>query len=312
MTKPTMQNLFVCIDTVLGWGYGYCLLVSATIHSTRMLLDDSEEPLPVAEMISIRNTRHVRMWWSMNSPREPMDLLFCSHRTGGEDGTPPPSAGNFGPRDNRGQTPNLSVHGNELDSDGHLPELSAAAAKRITRLSPKITGSGMRKTGQRVRSGLEEVNELEPDSNRSSATKVVPALDSGFTPSPSKQSSAPPTDLGICALRSGRQIRRKTNLKEVFQLYTRTAVNRRGKRDLAAMAEADEPNGPVYAAEPPRKVTCDVPIIDSSIEGEPDRLHGEVNPSRQPTATPSPPDSPPPLDPNPTHDLASAASEDIS
>ena len=54
-----------------------------------MLLDDPEEPLTVAEMISIGNSRHLRMWWSMNSAREPMDLLCCGHRTRGEDGTPP-------------------------------------------------------------------------------------------------------------------------------------------------------------------------------------------------------------------------------
>jgi len=138
-------------------------------------------------------------------------------------------------------------------------------------------------------------------------------LDSGFTQSPSKQPSAPPTDLGIRALRSGRQIGKETDLRKVFQvrLSTRRAVNSSGKRDLAAMAEADEPNGPADAAGPPRKGTRGVPIIDSSIEGELDRHHGEVNQSQQPTATPSPPNCPPPLAPNPSHDLASAASEQL-
>ena len=144
-----------------------------------------------------------------------------------------------------------------------------------------------------------------------SATKVVRPLDSGFISSPSKQPSAPSTDLGVRALRSGRQIGRETDLKNVFQLSTQTAVNTSGKRDLAAMAEADQPNGPADAAESPKKVARSVPIINSSIEGEPDRLHGEVNQSRQPTATPSPPNSPPPLAPNPSHDLASAASEQL-
>jgi len=54
-----------------------------------------------------------------------------------------------------------------------------------------------------------------------------------------------------------------------------------------------------------------VPIIDRNIEGEPDRLHGEVNWSWQPTATPCPPNSPPALAPNQSHDLASAASEQL-
>jgi len=93
----------------------------------------------------------------------------------------------------------------------------------------------MRKTRQKVRSGPADVNEPEPDSNRSSATKVVRALDSGFTPSLSKHPSAPPTDLGIRALRSGRQIGRETDLKKVFRLSTRMAVNCSGKRDRAAI-----------------------------------------------------------------------------
>jgi len=108
----------VCIDRVLAQGYGYRLLVGANRHGTDMLLDDPEEPLPVAEMISIGNSRLGRMWWSMNSPSEPMDLLFCGHGTRGEDGSPPPGAVNFGPRDNRGQSPNPSVHSDESSSDG--------------------------------------------------------------------------------------------------------------------------------------------------------------------------------------------------
>jgi len=89
MTEPTMRNLFVWIDTVLARGYGYRLLIGMRRQHTRMLFDDPEEPVPVAQMISIGNSRHIRMWWSMNSPSEPMDLLFCGHCTHGEDGTPP-------------------------------------------------------------------------------------------------------------------------------------------------------------------------------------------------------------------------------
>jgi len=73
---------------------------------------------------------------------------------------------------------------------------------------------------------------------------------------------------------------------KVFQLSTRMAVNTSGKRGLAAMAEGEEPKDPADTAEPPRKVAPGVPIIDSSIDGEPDGLHGEVNGSRQPTAIP--------------------------
>ena len=167
----------------------------------------------------------------------------------------------------------------------------------------------MQKTGQTVPSDLAEVDEPEPDLNCSSATKVGRALDSGFAPSPSKQPSVPPTNLVIHALRSGRQIGRETNLKKVFRLSTWTAVNSSGKRDLAAMAEADEPDGPAEAAEPPRKIARSVSMIDSSIEGQPDRLHGEVNRSRQPTATPSPPTSSPSLASNLSHNPVSATSE---
>jgi len=97
MTEPTMRNLFVCIARVLAWGYGYRQLIGATRHGTHMLLDDPETPLPVAEMISIGNSRHVHMWWSMNSLSEPFDLLFCGYRTCGEDGTPPPQCSEFWP-----------------------------------------------------------------------------------------------------------------------------------------------------------------------------------------------------------------------
>jgi len=87
----------VCIDKVHPREYRYRLVVGTTRHGTRMLLDDPEEPLLVAEMISIGNSRHVRMWWSMNSLSEPIDLPFCGHRTRGEDGSPPPWHREFWP-----------------------------------------------------------------------------------------------------------------------------------------------------------------------------------------------------------------------
>jgi len=54
-----------------------------------------------------------------------------------------------------------------------------------------------------------------------------------------------------------------------------------------------------------------VPMFYNSIDGAADRLHGELNQSRQSTATPSPANSPPPLAPNPSHDLASVATEQL-
>jgi len=211
--------------------------------------------------------------------------------------------------DNWCQSPNASFHNDKWDSDGHQPESSTGAAKRITRLSTKKTGSSMRKTEQRGRSGLADLDESEPDSNPSSATKVVRALDSSFTPSPWNQPSAPPTDLGIRPLRCGRHIGRETNLKKVFRLSVRMAFYTSGKHHLAALVESDERKGP--AAEHLGRVARGIAIIDSSIEGEPDRLPLEVNRSRHPTVMSSPPNSPPLLAPNPSHHLASAAFEQL-
>ncbi|PUU75403.1 hypothetical protein B9Z19DRAFT_1131420 [Tuber borchii] len=77
------------------------------------------------------------------------------------------------------------------------------------------------------------------------------------------------------------------------------------------MTGADEPNSPANTAQFLRKVTCSEPVIDSSIEGEPDRLHREINRSHQPTARPSSLNSSPPLAHNQCNDLASAASEQL-
>jgi len=129
------------------------------------VLDDYEAPLPVAEMISIGNSRHVPMWWLMNSLIEPMDLDFCGHRTPRADGTPPPSAVRFRPCDIKGQSPNVSVASVEHNSGGHQPESSAAAPKIITRVTTKKTTRSMRKTQQSVGSGPADIDELEPDLN---------------------------------------------------------------------------------------------------------------------------------------------------
>ena len=156
-TKPTLRDLFVCIDRLLARGYRYGLLIGATREGTRMVRGDPEELLLVAEMISIGNSRHVHICWSINSPSEPMDWLFCSHHTRGEDATPPPAV-NFGPCDDWGQSSNPSVHSDESDSEGHQPKWFTPAAKRLTRLSSKKTGSSMRKTRQRVRNSLMDVD----------------------------------------------------------------------------------------------------------------------------------------------------------
>ena len=154
MAEPTMRSLFVCIARVLARGSRYRLPVGVTRHRTCILLDHPEEPLPVAEIISIRNSGQVWMWRPMNSPSQRMDLLCSGHRTRGEDGIPPLGTLNFGPHSNRGQTPNPSAHSDESDSDSHQHESSAGATKRITRLSMKKTGAaceGLDKGGAAVR-----------------------------------------------------------------------------------------------------------------------------------------------------------------
>jgi len=67
------------------------------------------------------------------------------------------------------------------------------------------------------------------------------------------------------------------------------AVGRSSKRNLAAITELDEPNRPADPAEPPRKVVCWMPAIDSRVQVEPERSHGEFNLSQHPAGKPSPP-----------------------
>jgi len=101
LTEPTLVNLLAGIDRILSCGFGYRMLVGATGQGTRLLQDDPEEPLRLAEMIRITNSRHVRIWWSLNPPSEPLDLLFRAHRsTNTEDSTPAPGDLRFDTRDN--------------------------------------------------------------------------------------------------------------------------------------------------------------------------------------------------------------------
>ena len=103
LTEPTLANLLASIDRIISCGFGYRILVCATGPGPRLLRDNPEEPLPLAEMIRTINSRHVRIWWSLNPPSEPMDLLFCAHRsTNTEDSTRAPGDLRFDPRDNRG------------------------------------------------------------------------------------------------------------------------------------------------------------------------------------------------------------------
>ncbi|PUU73246.1 hypothetical protein B9Z19DRAFT_1069142 [Tuber borchii] len=76
----------------------------------------------------------------------------------------------------------------------------------------------------------------------------------------------------------------------------------------SAITSTNRPNGLANTAEHVRKVTHGEPVINSSIESEPDKLHREINQSRQPSTRPSLANSPPLLAHNLSHDPASAAS----
>jgi len=51
MAEPTFDNVLEEVNRVLERGYGYRVLVGATREGTRMLRNDPEEPLRLAEMV---------------------------------------------------------------------------------------------------------------------------------------------------------------------------------------------------------------------------------------------------------------------
>ena len=162
------MNLIAGIDRILSPGFGYRMLVGARGPGTRLLRDDPEEPLPLAKMIQITNSRDVRIWWSMNPPSEPIDLLFCAHRsTNTEDSTPAPGDLRFDPRDNRG-TPSEEAwprSNEEPNSDGHQPESSAAATKRTTSSRTTTSRNTTKTTGRTHRINSAEVGQSELESD---------------------------------------------------------------------------------------------------------------------------------------------------
>jgi len=292
LTEPTFLNLLPGIDKTMAPGVRFCILIGATRQGTRLLQDNSEEPLPLAEMIRITNSRLVRIWWSLNPPSEPIDLLFgCHRRNDTEDSTSPPGEIRFASRDNRGPPPDTSDDGSagsddRQSSDGHQPESSAAAAKRTTSTRTTRSGNTTKKTGRTHSINWVDVGESEPESSGT-------------------QASVPCANLGTHVLRSSRQGEWETDLKKASQ----TPANNSGKRNLAIMQEADVPYGSDGSPEPQRKVARQVGAIDASIEVEPDTRDGEHNLSWQLADRTSPTKSPSPFTPNPGHHHSSAASE---
>jgi len=292
LTERTFPNLLAGIDKTMAWGVGFRMLIGTTRQGTGLLQDDPEELLPLAEMIRITNSRHVRIWSSLNPPSEPMDLLFCCHRRNDtENSTPPPSEIRFAPRDNRGPPPDASDDGSAgsddgQSSDGHQPESSAAAAKRTTSTRTTRSGNTTKKTGRTHCINWADVGESEPESSGT-------------------QASVPRANLGTRVLRSSRQGEQETDLKKA----SRTPANNGGKRNLAVMQEADEPYGADGSPGPQRKVAHQVWAIDAGIEVEPDTRDGEHNLSWQVADRTSPTNSASLFTPNPGHHHASAASE---
>jgi len=105
-------------------------------------------------------------------------------------------------------------------------------------------------------------------------------------------------------LRCSRQGERETDLKKA----SRRPANDSGKRNVAVMQEAVEPNGSDGSPEQQRKVACEVGAIDAGIEVERDTRDGEHNLSWHLADRSSPTHSPSPFTPNPGHHHASAAS----
>jgi len=56
LTEPTLANLLAGLDRILSRGFGYRMLIGTMGHGTRLLRDDPEERLPLAEMIRITNS----------------------------------------------------------------------------------------------------------------------------------------------------------------------------------------------------------------------------------------------------------------
>jgi len=277
MAEPTFDNVLEVIDRVLEHGYGYRVLVGATRGSTRMLRNDPDEPLLLAEMVPLLTHRDVRIWWSTNRLNEPMDLLYYGHRqTADEDETPSPISLSFSRRNNRGPSPDKSQSSDESSEDGMNPESSAAAAKRGTR---STSMNSMKKTGMVRRSGPADVDKWLSDDDCVSVVSADPASAAirasppNSVPSPGKQSSYPHANLNHRALRPSQQTGGETNIKEVSELATCSTVNSNGKRDRTAMAESDEPNRPADSVEPPRKIVRTVPTIHPTIMVEQERPH---------------------------------------
>ena len=123
LTEPTMEYLLRAIDRVVARGIGYRHLVGATRYGTLLLLDDPEEPLPVSEMVVLRTSRHVRIWWSLSAPHEVMDLLFRCYRDEDDKvGTPALAGQSYQSRTNRDHRDESAVEEEEEEGEEEVEE----------------------------------------------------------------------------------------------------------------------------------------------------------------------------------------------
>ena len=171
-TEPIFISLLAAIDRTLACGIGFRMLVSTTRWGIRLLQEKSEELLPLAEMISIRNTGHIGILWSLNQPSEPIELLFCCNRTTDtEDRTPPPSNDiEYAPRGNQGTSPHnsneVSMGSNdEQSSNSDQPKSCASAAGRTTLSRTMRHGNTRRNTEQTHGINLADIGVSDPRSN---------------------------------------------------------------------------------------------------------------------------------------------------
>ena len=174
-------------------------------------------------MVPLHSDRDLRIWWSMNTQNEQMDLLFYGHRaTANEAGTSSLVSFFFSRRNNRGPPPEEPQSDDDGSDNGMNPESSTTAAER----APK---NSMKKRGTVERSGLADVNVPVSDDDGFSVvgTDLVSTAIQASPPnsmlSPGKQ-SYPHANLNSGALRPSQQTRRETNIKEVSGLATCTHV----------------------------------------------------------------------------------------
>ena len=160
-------------------------------------------------MIRITSSRHVRIWWSLNPPSEPIDLHFCAIAA-----------------PIRKIAPLLLVTSSLTHAITGAPlqmrsgpvamrsrNLTATSWSRPLRPSSRTTRSGntTKKTGRTHHINWADVGESEPQSDITAdrgldlANGAIPARDSGPTSSPGKQASVPCANLGTRVLSSSRQ-----------------------------------------------------------------------------------------------------------